>query len=221
MNNKFTMLGIRKCSRPKSRGGFTIVELLLTFSIYAIIASIVIANYRDYSANAISAKAPEDIILALRQAQVYGAGGKENPAICETRNSAGDLISSSFFDCRYGVSFSAADATKKGFTVFVDVNDNKVYDGGDTIVETVTWKDPSLITAIECLRTSGVNVICAGGVLNVTFKRPSPDAIVNDVTPGAEFPFERGRITMSNGLAGPSEKIKIITISQAGQISLQ
>ena len=53
-----------------STRGFTVIELLVTFSIYVIISTVVIANYREYSTNAVSANAPEDIVLALRQAQV-------------------------------------------------------------------------------------------------------------------------------------------------------
>lgn len=192
------------------KSGFTIIELLVTFSIYIIISAIVIANYRGYSTNALSANAPEDVVLALRQAQVYGAVGRG----C-------GLVPS--FDCRYGVVFTTTSGSEKGFTLFVDSNDNKVYDDISEKIETLTWSDPSVITKVECLPAI-TEPSCSNGILNITFKRPSPDALINDTADMTGFTsggYERGRVTVSNGLSGGSAKTKIITISQAGQISIQ
>ena len=193
-----------------STRGFTVIELLVTFSIYVIISTVVIANYREYSTNAVSANAPEDIVLALRQAQVYGAGGKGCGAS---------------FDCRYGVVFTTTPGSENGFTIYTDSNDNKVYDIPATEkIETIKWKDPSIITKVECLSYIGGDTTCSSNILNITFKRPSPDALINDtadMTGLTSGGYERGRITVSNGIIGAGAKTRTITISQAGQMSVQ
>ncbi|MBI3495158.1 hypothetical protein HY065_00865 [Candidatus Berkelbacteria bacterium] len=151
-----------------------------------------------------------DIVLALREAQVYGTAGKKNyVAFCGVSN----------FECRYGVNFSMS--TPDRFTVFVDNNDNKIYDAGtDTLVETIMLKSPIAISSVECLNYGGVNTVCSSlegnTMLNITFKRPSPDAFINDTADPAIDSYELGRVTITNGI-----KTSTVTISKAGQISLQ
>ncbi len=203
MKNKLNIFRIAFSQQRATRGGFTLIELLVVVSIYAIISGVVISNYRDYTANAVSLNAPEDIVLALRQAQVYGASGRGNSVSCG--------VAMSLFDCQYGVSFTAKAGFEKGFTIFADVNGDNIYNAGDIEVETVTWKDASVITQVECLPNIGG---CSSGVLNVTFKRPSPDAIIGGG-------YEKGRITVWNGVTGTGSKTRVVTISKAGQISIQ
>ncbi|MBI5798519.1 MAG: prepilin-type N-terminal cleavage/methylation domain-containing protein [Candidatus Yonathbacteria bacterium] len=194
--------------------GFTIIELMVTISIYVIISAFTIANYRDYSTRAVSANIPDGMVTALREAQVYGAGGRG----CTATN----------FDCRYGVVFTAKQSFEKQFTVFTDNNDNKTYDpapsGTDVAIETITWTDSSIITKVECLNIFGADMGCSNGILTLTFKRPNPDAFINDtadMTGQTSGGYARGRISVSNGLTGTLAKTRVITISHAGQISLQ
>lgn len=201
-----------KLGTSKSKRGFSLIELLVTISIYIIISAIVVVNYREYSNNAIAANAPEDVVLALRQAQVYGAGGK-------------GCAAASPFDCRFGVVFTTIAGSEKGLIIYADNNDNKTYDpvGGDVALETIVWKDPSVIKAVECSGYVGVGT-CTSSILNITFKRPSPDALINDIADMSGVDkggYQYGKIVIWNGITGTGSKYSTTTISQAGQISVE
>lgn len=182
-------------NRTASQSGFTLVELLVSIAIFSVMTGIVLARYNTYNTNAPFANASEDVVLALRQAQVYGVGVKG----CGAANP---------FDCGYGVYFSTA--APSGFKIFADTNNNKTYDlGTDTVVDTISWKGSIVVSSVKC--GGGA---CASNVLNVTFKRPNPAAAITDSAGGAGYSV--GQIVISNGL-----KYSTTTISSAGQISLQ
>lgn len=183
--------------------GFTLIELLITVAISIIMTGVVVTNYRDYTINAYFANASEDIVLALRHTQVYGVGGKTNTVACVS----GESLSK----CRYGVHFSTESGYSDGLILFVDNNNDRVFNSGED-VETIKWKGSIVITDLMC-GTSG----CAGG-LDVTFMRPSPDAlIVGTLSPLASY--VSAKITISNGMT-PSRST-VVTINNTGQISLQ
>lgn len=180
--------------------GFTLIELLVTLGIFTVMTGVVLANYRTYDTNALFANASEDIVLALRQAQVYGVG---------VRGESGSFTTS------YGVFF---DLTTPGqILLFADIDppgapDGKYTAGRDKIIETVAWQSPISITDLSC---DGIG--CSGG-LSVTFTRPRADASLYDGTPTAH---STASVTISNGSVGAGLKYSTITISSAGQISLQ
>ncbi|MEK7568802.1 MAG: type II secretion system protein [Patescibacteria group bacterium] len=193
-------LGHEHFSTRASRG-FTVIELLVTMAIFSVLTGVVLARYRDYTTNASFTNASEDIILALRQAQVYGAGGKQNDAAC-----AGGK-----YMCHYGVSFVEGDSF---FTMFVDRNDNMVFDAGDTVLEKAYFESPITIADVSCDGS-----FCTSNNLGIVFIRPYTDAWINaspyngiGVTPSFYF----GTITITNG-----EKSSMVTISRAGQISIE
>lgn len=184
-------------------GGFTMLELLVTIAIYIMMISIVLASYRTFNTNAIFANASEDIILALRQAQVYGVGTKTNSITCGVQASA--------FACPYGVHIDMSDAN--GLTIFVDLNSDKVYTSGfDAIVKKVTWVPVIAISSIQC----GA-VPCFGNKINITFTRPTPDAFIAD-NGGVLNRVDSGTIVLRDANSG---KISTVTITSAGQISIQ
>lgn len=189
--------------RKKNRG-FTLIELIVVMAVMVIITGAMLAKYRNYGSDALFANATEDIVLALRQAQLYGVGVKGNAAACG---------SGSTFDCSYGVNFDLS--TPNMLTIFVDNNDNSLYDVGASpseLVQTVSWKSPIVIQSMTC-----DGAPCSGNVMNVTFKRPDVAGIINDnVKHIAPAIISNGVITISNGVQS-----SVITITYTGQISLQ
>ena len=183
--------------RHKQNKGFTVIELLVVLSIMTAITGIVLVNYRGYGANAVFANASEDLVLALREAQVYGVGVKGS-----TGCTAG-----SPFDCGYGVYFSTI--SSNGIIIFADNNGNSIYDAGvDNIVQKINWQPSINITSVSC--NGGA---CGGNVMSVTFKRPNPSAIIHD---SGATSYNTGKITISDGT-----KTSFVQITSAGQISLQ
>lgn len=189
--------------------GFTIIELLITMGIFSILTSVVLANYFTFGANSEFVNATEDVVLALRQSQVYGAGTKKSATAC----------GASSFECAYGVHFVAN--TPHGFTSFVDINNNGNYDAGEG-VETIVWNDAISITGIKCslITSDCVGDITNGATMDITFKRPSPDARIFDraVNTPPFGGYKNGWITLSDANTG---KTSTIVISLAGQISIQ
>lgn len=191
-------MSIVKCPQR----GFTVIELLVTMAIFSVLTGVTLAQYRDYTTNASFANASENIVLALRQAQVYGAGGKQNTADCEGNK----------YMCHYGVSFIEGN---NFFTMFVDSNSNMIFDAEDTPLEKVMFENPVYISTLYC---SGTCSSFYG--MNIVFIRPYTDAWIRDSSydgVGFRTSYDAGMIQITDG----EEKYSTITISRAGQISIE
>lgn len=186
------------------QSGFTLVELIVTIGIFTIMTSVVLTDYHSFNINADFESSVENIVLALRQAQVYGTGGKTaGITMCGTPASS--------FSCAYGVHFIAGSAGS--YDVFVDANQNYIMDAGESI-QTIFLGGNTKITSVTCVTSSGVGV-CGSGFADVTFMRPSPDAFIAEVPNPVNFD-DGVEITLSNGT-----KTSKVVISAAGQISIQ
>lgn len=191
--------------KPQAKG-FTLIELLVSITIFTVMTGIVLAKYNTYNTNAPFANASEDIVLALRQAQVYGAGVKGNTVGCGLGNT---------FDCSYGVYFSTATAEKNGLTIFVDTNNDRIFTPGtDSVVDRIRWINSISISSLSCPGSVGA----CNSVISATFRRPNPDAFIADTIPSPSASYDLASITIANAYSG---KTAIVTISKAGQISLQ
>lgn len=187
-----------KCSQR----GFTLVEVLVSIGIFTVLTGVVLSNYRGYNTNALFANASEDIVLALRQAQVYGVGSKGE---------------GSSFTTPFGVHFNGANPNQ--IIIFADAHpaavspdvisgDGKYTPGSDSLIETINWGGAVTLMSLTC----GV-ANCTSGVASASFKRPNPDAVIRDSTDTVQTSLT---VTIGNGT-----KQSIITITNTGQISLQ
>lgn len=197
-NERCAVAGRRLLTRAKR--GFTMVELLVTMAIFLVITGVVLANYKTYGNNAYFANASEDIVLALRQAQVYGVGAKGE---------------SGSFTSAYGAYFTTGNQIK----IFRDSNSDNKYTTGEEI-ETITLKSPITISYLGCqVFITSSPPPCGGPQLSVTFKRPNPDAIIRDNTVSTSLIV--ATIALSNGISGAGAKTSTTTIMSSGQISLK
>lgn len=179
--------------------GFTLIELLVVIGILVIMTGVVLANYRNYNTNALFANASEDIVLSLRQAQVYGVGVKGCGAINP-------------FDCSYGVYLSTNPSQKNEVIIFADIDGDRVFNATyDSAVDKIKWNNKISVSAISC---DGVS---CGSDVYITFKRPSPDAFISTT---ANAPSSAGSLvaTLADSSTG---KTVTLTVSHAGQISIQ
>ncbi|MFA5996924.1 MAG: type II secretion system protein [Candidatus Paceibacterota bacterium] len=184
---------------------FTLVEILIVIGVFMLLTGVVLSNYRNYDSNALFANASENIVLALRQAQVYGAGAKGSGTVC-----AGGVTT---FDCSYGVHFSQG---ANGVVVFADLNSNRVYDNGiDANLQNVSvnWTNNIAITELSCGGTP-----CSYNIANVTFRRPNPDAFIAESVENPIISFSFVSITISDSISG---RTAVVKITKAGQISIQ
>lgn len=171
--------------RCVTKSGFTLIELLVTLGIFLVMTSVVLARYRSFSVNADFANTVENIILSIREAQVYGSGSKVAGTACGTPASE--------FNCAYGVRFTDGGTS---YIIFVDRDDSKTYTGASEMIQSITLP-------------AGVSLTTASSPLDIVFKRPFPDAIINNGS------VNSATITVSN-----NSKLQTISITSAGQMSV-
>lgn len=172
------------------KSGFTLIELLVTIGVFLLITGVVLARYRSFGIGAEFSNAVENVVLSLREAQVYGAGSKVTGSgmMCGSPPSA--------FSCAYGVHFTNNGAS---YVIFVDQDGNKDYAAsGSEAIQTIDLPEGISITIPPALSD-----------LDIVFKRPFPDAIINDTLDSAS-------ITVTS-----ITKSHTITVTSAGQISVQ
>lgn len=186
-------------NRNNLQSGFTLVELLVSIGIMTLMTGTVLANYRNYNTNALFANASEDIVLSLRQAQVYGVGVKGTGAS---------------FDMPYGVYLSLSN---KGLVLFADTNGDHVYTSADSPpVQTISWGSNVSVSSLLC-----GGIPCTGGNASITFKRPNPDAFITDLAPSDSTlpsPYSLFSVVIKDS---NTNRTSTVTITKAGQISLK
>jgi len=192
---------IKKYYRPPK--GFSLVELLVTVSIFSFIAVSVFVRNSEFNNSVLLSNLAYDIGLSIRQAQVYGLSVREFGSTGE-------------FDLGYGVEFR--DADRFGYTFFGDLDDDGVYDASGELVESYSIKKSNIIKDF-CAETPDGAQHCANTnyitYLGITFKRPEPDAIIKTSLGGT---YQRAIITIG---ASASSAEKQIIVESTGQISVQ
>lgn len=154
--------------------GFTLVELLVTISIFVILTGVVLLNQGRFNSTILLTNLAYDTALTIRQAQTYGINIKE------FNNSS---LSGKFLP--YGVHFDKAHP--KSFILFADVQ----YDDSDKTAHVYSSSADSATCQAEygCVNRYSIKQgnyisdLCVGGVcsqnsLDILFQRPNPDAII-------------------------------------------
>lgn len=192
-----------KLRTPKSNRGFTLIEMLVTISIIAIISSIVLFNFPSFSSKIVLENLTHEIALIVRQAQVFGIGIKRQIGTAETFPS-------------YGAHFDLNTPTEVIF--FADINTDGIYNNPpDVDVETFIIQRGNKISAL-CYNIPCIDVPSSGErVVDITFKRPDPEA--NIYVEGVGVGLSVVQITVS-----PSDGVEIgdryITVWSSGQIAV-
>lgn len=196
-------------SKNEKCKGFTLVELLVSVSIIALISSIsLFEGNKLLEINALSG-ATQQLSLAIREAQSYGISVKESP------QSAGQ------FTYGYGVAFDLSDPYS--IFIFSDVNGNSLYDGTTACtsecVEKITIKDNisiSQLCAIESVTTCNASI----QRFHIAFLRPNPEPIIRFTNNGGQVVHllaTSGRVILTtiNG------RVKNVTMNNYGRLIVQ
>ena len=192
------------------KSGFTLVELLVTISMFVIITGVILVNSNKFDSTVLLNNFTYDVALTIKQAQSYGVNVKES--------------SSGSFNTAYGVYFDLAQS-KTNFVLFNDVNDNKIYDGLLTACPT---------DSVECIQKysmtkgTGIKSICAGSdetdcknnpadQLSIMFKRPNLSALIYSKIGGNPLSTEKAYakiiLAAQNGTATST-----VVVTSVGQI---
>ncbi|MCH7529736.1 type II secretion system protein [Patescibacteria group bacterium] len=183
--------------------GFTLIEMLVSISIFAIITGVVLTRNAQFSGNILIGNLAYDVALSIRQAQVFGLSVREFE------------VGGGRFDIGYGVNFDGS--ISDSYIFFADLDDDQKYDSPLEAIETLTLRNGYTIANVCGVLPGGTRKCTAFSeilFLDVVFKRPDPDANIN--TNLLEM-YSRAEITV----ASPTGKERMITVWSTGQISVK
>ncbi len=155
-------------TQKKYISGFSIIDLLVSVSIVAMILSVSLFSYRSFTSKLAVSGASQEIALAMRQAQSFSLNLKE------VSKGSGE------FSTNYGISLSTLDP--QVYYIFADKNANGKYDG-----------DSSCVAGSECISKGAIrnNVsvveICGIDTQNAVFCPPLAAKTVDIVFPKYNF----------------------------------
>ncbi|KKU50070.1 MAG: hypothetical protein A3F53_01740 [Candidatus Zambryskibacteria bacterium RIFCSPHIGHO2_12_FULL_48_10] len=201
-------------------GGFTLIELMVSIAIMAVILTVIMLNQKSYTEVAILVNTADELGLSISEAQAYGVAVKER------------VTGSTDFTSGYGISLALFEQEANvGYIFFSDRNGSLYYDGN--------WAC-STGEASECLKKavfSGGNEIyelcrvrdnpnnpyqCNIGRIDITFSRPSTEARIKSFNQqGNLMDDDPDFIGARIGIRSPGGMVKSIIVYYTGQISIQ
>jgi prepilin-type N-terminal cleavage/methylation domain-containing protein len=227
LNNKNFLTGMKlffknKTNKKSLNKGFTLVELLVTITIFVIITGVVLVNSNKFDSTELLNNFTYDVALTIKQAQSYGVNARENNLGSFNTNLSG-----------YGVYFNVDPATGAGgsntnFVLFNDISDNlgtgnpdKIYNGSITSCPT---------DSLECVQKYSIKKglyiknICAGASestcdssitkLSILFYRPNLAAFIYTVNGTfVSVPQSYAKITLAS-LDGATSSVVITAVGQ-------
>jgi prepilin-type N-terminal cleavage/methylation domain-containing protein len=226
----------------RSQAGVTLIEMLVVVAIIAVVSSVIMFNYSDFSTNVSVRTLSQEIALAIRKSQTYATS---------VRSVDGTTIQDSSAYAGYGISFSTNDTptdqyfpSSRRFVLFVDIpvgsGTESDYAGTYTQTQSQPCGAPTS-SSNECIESFDITTadkivaICASpdastysstdlstcvskGSVDISFKRPSPDAKIlytSENGTSTQAAYAQLIIESAKGLK------RAVTVWNTGQISVQ
>jgi prepilin-type N-terminal cleavage/methylation domain-containing protein len=189
--------------------GFTILELVISIAIFAIMSALLLARYGTFNQGILLDNLAYDIALTIRNAQSYGLNVRSSS---RTAN---------LFDKPYGVHFDINDPTH--FIFFVDTGGYGVYN--PNIYLDNDGNPDQILSKTTITRGSKISALCVNGCsagtpvtsVDITFKRPDPNAIIK-INGRTDIYNSDTDITI---MAVDGQTIKRITVRSTGQVTVE
>ncbi|MEK7113841.1 MAG: type II secretion system protein [Patescibacteria group bacterium] len=148
------------------KAGMTYVELIIVLSIFSVMTSVVLFDYRGFQGRVDVKVLANDIALQIVEAQRSSMSGKLN------------LAAGTTWKPSYGLRFNLDNNNNKRFVYFVDLDNNGSYTGptiGNSTCnqECLDKIDITKGNFISSLRISGTGCPATTNNITITFKRPS------------------------------------------------
>ena len=173
--------------------------MIVVTGIIMIITGVLLTKNSAFGGSIILKSLAYDVALSVREAQTYGIS---------VRESSGGSFSSG-----YGVEARIASASS--YLLYVDSANTGFYTGSTELVTRYALKTGYTIVGLCYTPAGGTNEVCTAQKLDITFKRPEPDAYIRvDDSPALN---QRARIELSS----PNGAIVSILVEATGQISVQ
>lgn len=201
----------------QSKAGFTLIELVITIAIFAAMTTYLLAKYGKFNQSLLLTNLAYDIALTIRTAQSYGLNVKST--------ASGD------FNTPYGVHFDIGMVNHNTcFAFFADADGDSMYDqqeycgesdqGGEKI-SLYSLKRGSIISNLKVCADETNPGWCDEDVdfIDITFKRPDPDAII--YSEGSGLTNNNKRIIFAEiTLQATDGTVKKIIVRSTGQIAI-
>lgn len=222
---RYSRFGIRY---SRFAGGFALTELLIALALFSIAAAIVVITFNVVSERLFTKNLAYAIALSFRQAQSYGVSVRGTSA--------------TDFTAGYGLHFDAGDGNSKVFLLFADTNGDSRFNSefGKGYDESGCLSGNECIESFRVERNNKIEKFCgvlpidsapAGekmeecdigtypliSRLDVLFKRPYPDAIINTDLSGAAERYKGARIYVIS----PRGERGTVEVMNTGQISVK
>jgi len=207
-----------------TKGGFTMVELIVTIGIFVMVTGVVLANYPKFSSQIVLENVAHQVALAVREAQTYGLSVR-----------GFDTGSGAIFP-GYGVYFSSPGTGSKSFILFGDADADQRYDlsacntsGSECIEEPTIRSAESIYLLCGDLKRTGATIEnwesvpgadCSLSQLHLTFTRPDPDADIeaySELLGGYDDTLSDVEIV----IVSPRGDTKTVVVWTTGQISVE
>lgn len=134
-----------------SLAGFTIIELMITLAVAAVLATIAAPNMRDFIRNGRLTSEANDLLRSLQQARAQAIKQQTNVAVCFTANPTATTPT-----CSFGAG--------SGWIVFQDSNANWDHDAAEPILSTHVFNS-SVTTGITTAFSSVVTIVSDNGAI--------------------------------------------------------
>lgn len=125
--------------------GFTIIELMVTLAVAAVLATIAAPNMRDFIRNNRLTSEANDLLRSLQQARSQAIKQQVNVAVCFTANPTAGTPT-----CSFGAG--------TGWIVFQDSNANWDHDAGEPLLSTHEFNS-GVTTGISSVFSSAITVV--------------------------------------------------------------
>ena len=209
--------------RKKFISGFTLIELMITLSIFVIITAVVLFSQRSFNSSIVLTNLSYDIALAVRQAQTFGIGGKSS-------GFTGNIKPT------YGVHFETTGALgeNKVIVFFADYNGDKILSLQNEQTNSIASQtfctsdiSPECIQKQNLTRGNIIKKICdlaipanCYSVLDIAFQRPNVEPIItvrnstSDPSPGILHSGMKITLGSSDGVSE-----RYVTVGPLGNIN--
>lgn len=180
--------------------GFTLIELMVTVAIFALMTSLILARYNNFYSGTIFRNLAYDVALTIRQAQTYGISVK-----------AGDASS---YSSAFGVNFDRSNsANRKRFSLYSYTNSNT-----KSLLEKVfNLKNGAYVYSLISYDSAGNQVTLTNA--DIIFRRPNPDPTICGTDTSAVRSCNYARIQIRLYIPTGSASM-YVRVNNVGQITV-
>lgn len=187
-------------SKTHALEGFTFIEMIIVIAIMTILMATILLQSSAAKGQMELLNSAYDLSLLVREAQTYGTATKEKSQGSTDPDAA---------QLGYGIYLSTS-GSENSATLFVDTNDNGVYNSNEA--RTIFTLPPRVSLSDFC-GVQGVSRDCNMPHMTIFFKRPKTDALIT--APGGTY--DSAELVLSSVHGGT----RTVRVYVTGQIAVQ